>query len=109
MRRPLPWMMHADLYILSLLDETDMVLSPHIIAIELDYNTDYVGRRCSELTEADLLQRPEEIDTRGLFEISELGHRYVNDELTREEKRELEAFADPAEDSESPPSDSSGS
>jgi repressor of nif and glnA expression len=93
MRPPPDWMMKADLYILDLLDQVDLALSPPVLAFELDYHGDYMSKRCRVLTEAGLLESARE-EKRGLYRITDFGQRYLNEELSNEERSSLVEFGE---------------
>lgn len=93
MQRPFEWMMHADVYILDLFHTHEIVLTPIVISIELDYERSYVQNRIAALTQAELLER--EGSARGVYQITERGKRFIDDELTEEEVEELRQFGQP--------------
>lgn len=66
-------MTKADDYILELLADSDLVLSPAVIAYNIDYTRNYVTGRLSTLTEAGLVVRPDS----GMYRITEKGRDYL--------------------------------
>jgi predicted transcriptional regulator len=71
-------MNQTDDRILELLDESDLVLSPSVIAVNLDYTRNWVSRRISRLVEAGLI----EARNGSYYAISELGKAYLNGEVS---------------------------
>ena len=59
--------------ILESLDSSDMILSPSVIAINIDKSRDEVNRRLSTLTKNGLVNRVQ----RGYYEITDLGQDYL--------------------------------
>ena len=76
MRQPANWMTPMDDRILEVLN-AGLVLSPTIIAYNIDKSREAVGRRLSELSEAGLVNR---ID-RGRYEITDQGNAYLVGDL----------------------------
>jgi len=66
--------------ILESLDSSDMILSPSVIAININKSRDEVNRRLSILTEYELVTRVQ----RGYYEITDIGQDYLagNRDLT---------------------------
>lgn len=73
-RRHGKWMTPMDMEILELLDDSSLVLSPTIIAINLDYSREAVNRRLTELDEHGHVDRV----ARGKYRITPLGDQYLN-------------------------------
>jgi len=69
--------------ILEALDSSGMILSPSVIAINIDKSRDEVNRRLSTLVEYGLVTRVQ----RGYYEITETGEAYLAGEI---EKSQLE-------------------
>lgn len=67
--------------ILEALDSSGMILSPAVIAINIDKSRDEVNRRLSTLVEYGLVTRVK----RGYYEITELGEQYLAGEVERSE------------------------
>lgn len=77
MRRPGEWMKTgADDRILEFLAETEHA-PPKEIASEINYESQYVGRRCRALADYGLVQNI----GRGLYRITEPGELYLAGEL----------------------------
>lgn len=74
MRRPrVSWMTQADGRILETLAESDLVLSPRILAVNTDYSRHYVSRRLGKLRDAGLVEKIDE----GLYQITQKGQDYL--------------------------------
>ncbi|MFC7079202.1 MarR family transcriptional regulator [Halorussus caseinilyticus] len=58
----------------------ELQLSPGCIAVNIDYNNDYVGTRCRKLVEAGLLEKEGQY-----YSISEKGRAYLAGELDASE------------------------
>ena len=75
--------------ILELLDETDMALTPKVIAFQVEYDYTYLRQRRRVLEDHDLVAYPEEtpegVSRTGVYEITPLGRRFLGGEATREE------------------------
>ncbi|OYR69023.1 winged helix-turn-helix domain-containing protein [Halorubrum ezzemoulense] len=77
MRPRVDWMNQTDDRILELLDESDLILTPAIIARNLDYTRNWISRRIGELEDAGLV---DPVDT-GYYRISERGRAYLAGEI----------------------------
>lgn len=78
MRRPGGWMqMPTDERILEALQSSGMILSPAVIAKNIDRSREEVTRRLTVLVEYGLVTRVE----RGYYEIDEAGEQYLAGEL----------------------------
>jgi len=82
------WMTRADDYILELLDNIDIAANPATIAYNIDYDNSYIGERCRVMNEYGLVDRVDE--KRVMYVITDLGRRYLVDDLTPDEEAELE-------------------
>lgn len=71
-------MTQADDRILETLAETQLVLSPRVLAVNIDYTRHYISARLRILAEAGLVERVEE----GLYRITESGEAYLAGELS---------------------------
>lgn len=86
MWRQVDWMTAGDDLILTVLGtpfdplNRTLKLSPGCIAINIDYNNDYVGTRCRKLVKAELLEKDGQYYT-----ITEKGERYLAGELGRDD------------------------
>ena len=77
-RKPADWMqLPIDERILEVLHSSDLILSPTIIAENIDKSRGEVSRRLSELTDRSLVERLE----RGRYQITEDGRAYLYGEL----------------------------
>lgn len=74
MRDSSEWMVPMDDQILELFHTSDLVLTPAIIAYNIDYSREEVNRRLSELEGHGLVERVE----RGKYRISPLGEAYLH-------------------------------
>jgi len=63
--------------ILELLDSSELILSPSVIAINIDKSRDEVNRRLTILLDHNLVTRVK----RGYYEITDRGQEYVTGEL----------------------------
>lgn len=74
MRDPDPWMqMPIDDRILEALATSGLVLSPSVIAFNINKSRSEVNRRLSELVDHGFVKRVK----RGYYEITETGERYL--------------------------------
>lgn len=78
-RQQADWMLPIDDAILALFHSTDLVLTPSIIAYNIDYSREEVNRRLVELEERGLVQKPE----RGKYRITTLGQQYIEGTVSR--------------------------
>lgn len=74
-------MNQTDDRILELLGETNLTLSPRIIAYETEYNRDWIAQRLPLLMHGGLISK----EGKGLYHITDLGRRYLNGEATADE------------------------
>lgn len=74
-------MTQADDRILETLEDTSLILSPRILAVNNDYTRQHVSRRLAKLVDAGLVDRIDE----GLYEITDRGRGYLAGELKAEE------------------------
>ena len=73
-RQPAPWMqLPIDERVLEALDSSGMILSPAVIAINIEKSRDEVNRRLTILVEHGFVTRVQ----RGYYEITERGERYL--------------------------------
>ncbi|WP_224268355.1 transcriptional regulator [Haloprofundus salinisoli] len=78
MRKPGNWMqLPTDERILEALGDSKMILSPAVIAKNIDRSREEVTRRLAILVDYGLVERIE----RGYYVISELGHQYLDGNL----------------------------
>lgn len=76
-RKPADWMVPMDDRILELFHSSDLVLTPAIIAYNIEHSREEVNRRLSTLEENDLIDRVE----RGKYHITKYGERYLQGQL----------------------------
>jgi DNA-binding MarR family transcriptional regulator len=74
-------MNQTDDRVLELLGESDLILTPAVIAKNLEYTRNWVSRRIGKLEEAGLV---ESVDS-GYYQISDRGQAYLAGELDAEE------------------------
>lgn len=72
-RTPAEWMLPIDDAILDLFHSKELVLTPAIIAYNIDYSREEVNRRLGELEERGFVEKVE----RGKYRITSLGAQYV--------------------------------
>ncbi len=100
LRHQATWMVPMDDEILTLFHTTDLVLTPAIIAYNLDRSREEVNRRLSELDDCGLVDRIE----RGKYQITDEGVRYLDgaEEWTCT-RREKAGVGDPARGNDTEP------
>ncbi|APW99967.1 MarR family transcriptional regulator [Halobiforma lacisalsi AJ5] len=81
MRPRVDWMNQTDDRILELLEESDLILSPAVAAINLDYSRNWVSRRMSKLEDADFIEK---VDG-SYYQITDRGRAYLHGELSAED------------------------
>lgn len=79
------WMLPVDDSILGLFQSTDLVLTPSIIAYNIEYSRDEVNRRLVELEEHGLVTKVE----RGKYRITTLGRQYLDGPVRRSLRSQL--------------------
>ncbi|MFC4246675.1 MarR family transcriptional regulator [Natribaculum luteum] len=72
-----PWMAPVDYEIMLFFDEHPILVSPKVLAADIEYDRHYVSKRCKILTEAGLLTKVET----GLYELTETGQTYLEGDL----------------------------
>lgn len=84
----------SDRYILEFLwnDGNELVATPRIISANIDYKHNTVRTRVGTLRRVGLLEYFDKDD--GIYQLTDLGRRLLNDELTDEELEELESSYD---------------
>ncbi len=70
-------MTQADDRILETLEDTGILLSPRILAVNNDYTRQHISRRLSRLVAAGLVEKVDE----GLYQITDRGRAYLAGEL----------------------------
>lgn len=81
MRPRIDWMTRSDDRTLEFLDDKGIVASASVIAVNIDYNPNYISRRCRRLAEAGLIQR---IDSSN-YRLTDVGERYLSGEIDPDE------------------------
>jgi predicted transcriptional regulator len=74
-------MNQTDDRILELLAESDLVLSPSVLAVNLDYTRNWISRRVSRLHDEGLVEK---VDG-SYYRITELGRDYLEGRISAEE------------------------
>jgi len=74
-------MNQTDNRILDLLDESDLILSPNVMAINLDYTRNWVSRRVSKLLDAGLVEQVNGAH----YRITDKGRDYLSGEIDTKE------------------------
>lgn len=77
MRKRANWMTQLDDEILELLDSSELVLSPSIIAFNINRSREGVADRIAMLTDYGLVEKVE----RGKYQITQEGKQYLQCEL----------------------------
>jgi len=77
MRPRVEWMNQTDDRILEILAESDLILTPAVIAKNLEYTRNWVSRRIGKLENAGLV---EPVDS-GYYRISDRGRAYLAGEI----------------------------
>lgn len=72
-RQSSEWMLPVDDAVLGLFHATDLVLTPSIVAYNIDYSRDEVNRRLTELEQRGFVEKVE----RGKYRITALGKQYI--------------------------------
>lgn len=81
MRQRAGWMTPLDDEILELMDSADIVLSPSIIAYNIERSREGVAHRLSQLTKYKMIEKVE----RGKYRIREEGREYLAGQLDAED------------------------
>ena len=81
MRPRIDWMTRSDDRILEFLEDKEIVASASVIAVNIEYNSNYISRRCRRLAEAGLIQR---IDSSN-YRLTDFGERYLTGEIDSDE------------------------
>jgi len=74
-------MNQTDDRILDLLEESGLILSPAVMAKNLDYSRSWVSERTGKLVEAGLVEQVDD----GYYRISDRGHAYLAGDLDADE------------------------
>ena len=89
-RQPEEWMLPIDDAILALFHSTDLVLTPAIIAYNIDYCREEVNRRLIELERRGFVTKVE----RGKYRITILGMQYLRGSVPQSLRTRMRAFVD---------------
>jgi len=81
MRPRVDWMNQTDDRILELLNESSLILSPAVIARNLQYSRSWVSERTGKLVNAGLVEQVDD----GYYRISGLGQAYLEGSVDAEE------------------------
>jgi len=81
MRPRVEWMNQTDDRILELLDESGLILSPAVIAVNLEYNRSWISRRISKLVDVGLVESINE----GYYRITDFGREYLVGDIDADE------------------------
>jgi len=76
-------MTQADDRLLETLEESGLILSPRILAVNTDYSRHYVSERLAKMLDAKLVER---VDN-GLYRITEKGRNYLSGNLEPQDIR----------------------
>jgi len=77
MRPQVDWMNQTDDRILELLEESELILSPAVMAKNLEYNRSWVSERLGKLVGSGLVEQVEG----GYYRISDRGRAYLAGEI----------------------------
>lgn len=83
MRPRVEWMNQTDDRILELLDESNLILTPAVIAKNLGYTRNWISRRIGKLEDAGLVVSKDS----GYYQISNRGRDYLAGELDSDHLR----------------------
>jgi len=81
MRPRVSWMNQTDDRILELLAESGLILSPAVMAKNLEYSRNWISRRTGKLVENGLVEQVDD----GYYRITDHGRAYLAGELAAEE------------------------
>lgn len=74
-------MNQCDNRVLELLKDTEIRLTPFVVAENIDYDRQYVNRRMRILATNDLIENTGD----GLYRITDLGRHYLADDLEKDD------------------------
>jgi len=83
------WFAKVDYPIMGFFESHDIQASPSVIAWNIGYDNDYVGRRLRALSTAGFLNRIDE----GRYELSDLGREFLAGDLDADEVEDLDPDA----------------
>ena len=75
------WMSPIDYEILSFFEDHDIVASPKVIALNIEYDRQYTSKRCRALESEEILTSSET----GVYSLSERGRKFLLGEIDPEE------------------------
>jgi len=78
-------MNQTDDRILELLDESELILTPAVIAVNLDYNRSWISRRISKLVDAGFVETVND----GYYRITDYGRAYLEGNLNEDDIEDL--------------------
>ena len=81
MRPRVEWMTSADNRLLEFLRDKEIVASPRVISVNIDYDRQYVSKRLRILAQNELVAN---VDT-GLYEITDRGQQYLDGEVEKDD------------------------
>ncbi|MBP1985959.1 MarR family transcriptional regulator [Halolamina salifodinae] len=74
----------VDYEILQFFEEHDILASPKVVAVNIDYDRQYVSKRLGELRDLDLLRK----DESGLYELTDYARSFLDGEVDPEKLEE---------------------
>lgn len=89
-RQPEEWMLPVDDAILGLFHSANLVLTPSIIAYNIDYSRDEVNRRLIELEKQGFVSKVD----RGKYRITALGQQYLDGPVSHSLRSQLQHMWD---------------
>lgn len=81
MRPRVEWMTSADNRLLEFLRDKEIVASPRVLSVNIDYDRQYVSKRLRILAQNDLVDN---VDT-GLYQITDRGKQYLDGNLSKDD------------------------
>ncbi|WP_276255560.1 MarR family transcriptional regulator [Halomontanus rarus] len=81
-------MLPIDDAVLEIFHSKELVLTPAIIAYNIDYSREEVNRRLTELADRGMVEKAE----RGKYRIADLGTRYIEDPVADDLAGQLRSF-----------------
>ncbi|MFC4449812.1 MarR family transcriptional regulator [Halorussus aquaticus] len=75
------WMSPIDYEILLFFEDHDILVSPKVLAVNIDYDRQYTSKRCRKLTQEGILEQ----DDSGLYRLSDKGRKFLSGDLDAEE------------------------